>query len=167
MKLVKESLIESLSPSGALYGFAGWLTTRDEPIIMSSHHDAAIVAELLDEFIKKQKLEEPKEHWEDDLISMKESLNESMAYKDFFGKQISHEEALHKSIRDDILDIVCEVNYISEKDFKKIDLIIKKVKEICEVNPEIYEKAEEFYSKGKRLELLAEEMYEKYFKNIF
>jgi len=65
-KLVKESL----SPSEAVYGFAGWLTTRDEPITMSAHNDAAIVAELVDEFIKKQRLEEPKDHWEKDLIPM-------------------------------------------------------------------------------------------------
>jgi len=66
MKIVRESL----SPSGALYGFGGWLTSRDEPVTMSGRHDAAIVAELIDEFIKKQDLEEPEGHWEDDLVPM-------------------------------------------------------------------------------------------------
>jgi len=65
-KLVKESL----SPSEAVYGFASWLTTRNEPIIISSHNDAGIVAELVDDFITKQRLKEPKEHWEKDLIPM-------------------------------------------------------------------------------------------------
>jgi hypothetical protein len=69
IKLVKEEL----SPSEALYGFGGWLTTRKEPLTLSSHHNAAIVAELIDEFIKKQGLEEPKDHWEDELVPMNES----------------------------------------------------------------------------------------------
>jgi len=66
MKIVKESL----SPSGALYGFGGWLTTRKEPITISSKHNAAIVAELIDKFVKKQKLEDPEDYWEDDLVPM-------------------------------------------------------------------------------------------------
>jgi hypothetical protein len=65
-KIVKESL----SPSEALYGFGSWLTIRNEPITISKHHESSIVAELIDEFIKKQKLKEPRDHWEDDLISM-------------------------------------------------------------------------------------------------
>ena len=72
MKLVRESLDEKLSPSGAVYGFAGWLTTRDKSkaVTMSACHDAAVVAELVDEFITKQDLEQPEDHWEDDLIGM-------------------------------------------------------------------------------------------------
>ena len=66
MKIVKESL----SPSGAVYGFAAWLTTREKPLTLSSHHDAAIVAELVDEFIKTQNLEEPRDNYADDLKQM-------------------------------------------------------------------------------------------------
>ena len=40
---------------------------------MSAKHDAGIVAELIDEFIKKQKIEEPEDHWDNDLIPMYES----------------------------------------------------------------------------------------------
>ena len=65
-KIVKEEL----SPSESLYGFAGWLTTRNEPITISSKHNAAIVAELVDDFIKKQKLKNPRDNWEKNLISM-------------------------------------------------------------------------------------------------
>lgn len=70
MKLVKESL----SASEAVYGFAGWLTSRDKKVTMSGSDDAAVVAELVGKFIEKQKLEQPKDHWEDDLIPMKESM---------------------------------------------------------------------------------------------
>lgn len=155
MKLVKESL----SPSGAVYGFAGWLTTRKDPVIMSSHHDAAIVAELVDEFCKKQKLESPKDHWEDDLIPM----NESLAYTNFFGKQVSHEDALHSRIRDLISNIVMEERGISEKAFSSVDNVMAEVKNVCETNPEIYEEAQKFYDKRIRLEGLAEQIYQKYF----
>jgi hypothetical protein len=61
---------EALSPSGALFGFAGWLTSREEPVTMSSKHDAGIVAELIDEFIEKQDLEKPEDmpdDWDKDL----------------------------------------------------------------------------------------------------
>lgn len=62
---------KSLSPSEALFGFGGWLTTRDEPVTMSSRHDAAIVAELISEFCEKQGFEDPDESWTDNLIPMK------------------------------------------------------------------------------------------------
>ena len=65
-------LNEELSGSEALYGFGGWLTTRDEPVTMGGKHNCAIVAELIDEFSKQQNLKEPREHWGDDLIPMKE-----------------------------------------------------------------------------------------------
>lgn len=63
---------KTLSPSEALYGFGGWLTVRDEPVTMSARHDASVVAQLIDEFCKKQALEEPREDWADSLIPMKD-----------------------------------------------------------------------------------------------
>ena len=66
MKIVREEL----SPSGALFGFGAWLTSRKKPVTMSSKHDAAIVAELIDEFIEKQGLENPEDmpnDWNKDL----------------------------------------------------------------------------------------------------
>lgn len=62
-----------LSPSEALFGFGGWLTTRDEPVTMSAKHDAAVVAELIDEFCKVNGLEEPRQHWERNLTHPPES----------------------------------------------------------------------------------------------
>ena len=38
---------DKTSPSEALYAFAGWLTTRDEPVTMSAKHDAGAVANLV------------------------------------------------------------------------------------------------------------------------
>ncbi|MBW2998756.1 hypothetical protein KY321_04410 [Candidatus Woesearchaeota archaeon] len=95
---------------------------------------------------------------------VKESLNESMAYKDFFGKEISHEQALQKRIKDSISDVIMEERGISEKAFSDLDSVRNEVEKICSEKPEIYEKAEEYYQSGKRLAWLAEEIYYNYFK---
>lgn len=239
MKIVRESL----SPSEAVYGFAGWLTTRDEPVTLSGHHNAAIAAELVDEYVKKQGFEEPRENWHEELVPMnekfddcsvdvldykkcieilqeenpnftfkytpaekfryayyasvdkdgkyyaglrgptkigevyeffkdqvkrskrmQESLNENMAYIDFFGKKVSHQEALQKRVRDSITQIIMDERGISEKAFSSVDDVMEEVKRVCDENPEIYEIAQEFYDNGKRFEYLAEQMYELYFK---
>jgi len=59
---------EKSTPSEALYGFAGWLTTRDEEVTASAHHDASIWAELVATFIEANNLENPREGWENNLI---------------------------------------------------------------------------------------------------
>jgi len=101
MKLVRESL----SPSESLYGFGGWLTTREEPVTISRKHDASIVAELIDEFIKKQKLKEPKEHWEDTLIPMNERLSPSEKADDVKGK-VERSKKLSKEMKDKIIPLI-------------------------------------------------------------
>lgn len=64
---------KQLTPSEALFGFGGWLTTRDTPITMSARHEAGIVAQLIDLFCKTNKLEEPRDHWENNLTHPKEN----------------------------------------------------------------------------------------------
>lgn len=61
-----------LSASEALYGFGGWLTTRDTPTVMSAHDDAGVIAELIDKFCKENDLEDPRDHWDDNLTHPKE-----------------------------------------------------------------------------------------------
>jgi hypothetical protein len=56
-----------LSPSEAVYGFAGWLTCRADPVTFGSTHDAALPAELVDAFCKSQGLEPPRQQWADGL----------------------------------------------------------------------------------------------------
>lgn len=92
-------------------------------------------------------------------------LNENMGYTNFFGKEISHNEALQKSIRDNLTHIITDERGISEKAFSDYDSVMAEVKNVCENNPEIYEKAEDFYQSGRRMSFLAEEIYEKYFKS--
>lgn len=153
---------ETLSAQGAVLGFVAWLTSRKKRICMSANDGAAEPLDLALKFIKKQKLETKEDHnWADEMIPM----NESMGYTDFFGKNISHEEALQKRIRDLITNIITDERGISEKAFSAYDSVIDEVKNICAENPEIYEIANECYNQNKRLELAAEYVYSKYFKN--
>lgn len=59
---------EELSASGALYGFVAWLTTRKEVTEMSSAHDCAGIADLVDTFCKANSLSEPADGWPENLI---------------------------------------------------------------------------------------------------
>lgn len=54
---------EKLTAAEAVYGFAGWLTSRQPPITFSSTHDAAIAAELVDEFSRANDLAPPRENF--------------------------------------------------------------------------------------------------------
>ena len=45
-----------MNPSEALYGFAAWLTTRDDPITLSSTSSANPAADAVYAFIKANKL---------------------------------------------------------------------------------------------------------------
>ncbi len=57
-----------LNSSEALYGFTAWLTTRDEEVIASARHDSGIWADLVATFINENKLEKPRDGWENNLI---------------------------------------------------------------------------------------------------
>lgn len=57
-----------LTASEALYGFAGWLTSRDKAVTASARHDAAVWATLVQEFCDANGLEPPRESWEHNLV---------------------------------------------------------------------------------------------------
>jgi len=60
-----------LSASEALFGFGGWLTSRDKAVTLSRSHEAGIMARLIDVFCKTNELEEPRNHWEENLTHPK------------------------------------------------------------------------------------------------
>lgn len=91
------------------------------------------------------------------------NINENLGYTNFFGKKVSHEKELQNRIRSLIINILTEERKISEKAFSKYDEVIDEVKNLCNENSEIYIKAQEYYDKGKRLNLLAEEVYDNYY----
>lgn len=61
-------MTEKLTPSEALFGFMGWLTTRENPVTFSARHEAGIAAELVEEFCKANDLEPPRETWPNGLV---------------------------------------------------------------------------------------------------
>ena len=93
------------------------------------------------------------------------NFNENLGYKTIFGKEVTHNEALQKRIRDNITQIIIEEKQISEKDFTRSEEVMNNVKNFCNENKSIYVEADDYYKNNKRLELLAEITYDKYFKN--
>ena len=61
-----------MTAAEALYGFGGWLTTRDTSVTMSARDEAGIVAELINKFCKTNDLEDPRDHWEENLTHPKD-----------------------------------------------------------------------------------------------
>jgi len=88
-----------------------------------------------------------------------------MGYKTIFGTEVSHDEALQKSLRDSLTNIITGERGISEKAFSDYDSVMAEVQQFCEKNPEVYEMAQEFYEKGSRMTYLAEQIYDEFFKN--
>ena len=55
--------LEVLTASEALFGFAGWLASRDKEIAFSCTADIVPVMELLEEFCETNQLAEPRSGW--------------------------------------------------------------------------------------------------------
>lgn len=63
-----KAIEDKLTASEAVFGFAGWLTTRKEKTVMSSEDDSACIARLCGQFIKENELSLPRDGWDDNLI---------------------------------------------------------------------------------------------------
>ena len=63
--------LDTLSASEAIYGLLAWLTCRDKAVTFSAKHDAAIAAELADQFCKENNLADPKNDFHTRLIHPK------------------------------------------------------------------------------------------------
>ena len=61
-------MTDKMIASEALYGFCGWLTSREEKTVMAANEDAAPIANLVAAFCKENKLSDPKDGWSDNLI---------------------------------------------------------------------------------------------------
>lgn len=61
-----------ISASEALFGFCGWLTSRDESITMSGCHNAGDAADVVALFCKVNDLPEPRPGWDKNLVHPKE-----------------------------------------------------------------------------------------------
>lgn len=85
----------------------------------------------------------------------------NLAYKTFFGKNVSHNDALLEKISSNISTIIAHEYNISEKSFKLYDIAINISKEILNENKEdIIKKGNEYLKNNSRLELLSEQIYD-------
>lgn len=57
-----------LNASEAVYGFAAWLTTREEKTVLSATDDAAPICELVDRFCRANNLSGVTDQWPNNLI---------------------------------------------------------------------------------------------------
>ena len=60
---------DQLNGSEALYGFVGWLTSREPRVTMSSSNDATLPVNLVSRFCKENNLTDPRDGWEKNLIT--------------------------------------------------------------------------------------------------
>lgn len=90
--------------------------------------------------------------------------NKDLSYTSFFGKSISHKEALFSRVKSNITDIVNQERGISEKDFKRYDKSSNLVNE--KISDEILEEIVSLYEQNKRINYISEILFDKYFKNI-
>lgn len=63
---------DNIIASEALFGFAAWLTTRETTVIASRVHDASVWAGLVDEFMKANNLQDPREDYHKRFVMPKE-----------------------------------------------------------------------------------------------
>lgn len=59
---------QALSPSEAIFGFVGWLTTRPEVLEVGASKNADQLALLIQKFCEENNLKCPREHWEKSLL---------------------------------------------------------------------------------------------------
>lgn len=69
----------------------------------------------------------------------------------------------HDNVFDYLVGIVCDVNGISEKDFKKYDQTRSYLEKYFDNNPEIIQVIDEY--NDKRYQYTAEYLYDNYFRN--
>ena len=59
---------KELNAAEAVYGFVGWLTSREERTVMSAKDDCAPIAELIKRFCTENNLPEVSDQWPLNLI---------------------------------------------------------------------------------------------------
>ena len=64
-KKFHEEVEGAMYPAEALFGFAGWLTSLEEPVIASCNHGASVWADMVGEFCKENGLNFVRNDWTD------------------------------------------------------------------------------------------------------
>jgi hypothetical protein len=68
-------------------------------------------------------------------------------------------------VRSSLTDIIMDENRISEKDFKRVDVVLANAKELFKTNDTVKQIIEEGEKEGKRHKYVAEEIFHKIIKN--
>ncbi len=64
--------MDELNASEALFGFMGWLTTRETVLSVGSHHECASAADAVKAFCDANNLAKPREGWEKNFVHPEE-----------------------------------------------------------------------------------------------
>lgn len=86
-----------------------------------------------------------------------------LSHKTIFGKEVSHEDELKSRIKSKIVNIIMDEESVSEKSFSKVDDIVNRVNNIFDDS--MFKLSEKMYSEGKRINYIAESIYDTYIKN--
>ena len=78
-----------------------------------------------------------------------------------FGSKIT---SYNKKVRGYIIDIICDVNYISEKDFKRYDIIKDRIEDTFLYNPEMDDSIRRYEKDKSRVQYCAEHIYQWFIK---
>lgn len=71
MEVQSDEIESRVLPSEAIYGFAGWLSARDESITIGATFDASAVAEAVGEYCRVQGYEDPRDsHYPNNIVRM-------------------------------------------------------------------------------------------------
>jgi hypothetical protein len=145
--------------------------TADGISMKSVKHFAKTKRKNLPEKVKKESLnfdEFIQESKEDKLYNFNDFLNENttieidIEFQNLFNKKYTYAER----VLDRLVDISCDDNKISEKDFTRVDETIAYVNNLIkEKHEEIDTIIEEFEEKNSRINYCGETIYDKFFKN--
>ena len=86
-------------------------------------------------------------------------LNENLA--EAFGSIVT---TYNKKVRSGVIDVVCDVNHISEKDFRRYDIIKDRVEQAFMYNPEMDDAIRKFENLKSRVQYCAEHIYQWFIK---
>ena len=78
-----------------------------------------------------------------------------------FGSTIS---PYNRSVRSRVIDIVCDANHISEKDFRRYDIIRDRVEKSFLYNPELDDAVRKYEKLKSRVQYCAEHIYQWFIK---
>ena len=86
-------------------------------------------------------------------------------FEDFINEAFGSKETSYgRRVKNELLNIICDVNHISEKDFKRYDILKDRLKTAFLYNPEMDDSIRRFEKNNSRPQHCAEHIYEWFIK---